>query len=512
MDPTNQKNIVGLDFGTTNTCLAVKEGDSLHPIYVEGGKRTMPSVITIKPDGSPEIGRQAESRIGQTNTIYDIKRMIGCTFSALETRNLIQHWPFHVAPGPNDKPVICVDINGRQQKYSADGLATMLMHEFLKTAQEYFKSKGSPEPVEVSSIISVPAYFTEAQRRATRQAAENAGFKVITLINEPTAAALAYEHINPLPDGTKILVYDFGGGTFDVTIMTKVKDSYIILASNGSLFLGGADVTNCLVNHFAQLFLQKTGQNLFQNVSQANRLHKQCEYAKRMLANSDEVTVDMEYFEDRDIDTTITYTQFENIISEIVNGTIDIIKETLNDAHLLSKDIDKVILIGGSSRLRPVAEAVNKFFNRSAEDDICLRNINPEEAVAIGNLYRAYTSLTVRDIISHSLGVKTAEGDKRNIMSFLIKKNAALPASVSRKYSNRGNNADHVTIAIYEGEDQSVMNNILLGSIRLDTPKLPAGQVVIDVTFTVSPEGILSVTAVETINNKTENLDIVLRY
>jgi molecular chaperone DnaK len=492
--------IIGIDLGTTNSVVAVMEGASPVVIPNSDGGRTTPSVVGFKKDGERAVGSAAKRQAvtNPQNTIYSIKRFMGRLHSEVATE--ISEVPYTVIAGDNGSAR--VDIGGRV--YSPPEISAMVLQALKKSAEEYLGQQVT------EAVITVPAYFNDAQRQATKDAGEIAGLKVRRIINEPTAAALAYG-LDKKQKQEKVAVYDLGGGTFDISILELGDGVFEVKSTNGDTHLGGDDFDKRLIDYIADEFQRAEGVNLRRDPMALQRLKEAAEKAKMELSTLIQTEVNLPFITataegPKHLTMTITRTRFEQLVDDLIRRTIDPCKKALNDAGLTPPDIDEVILVGGSTRIPKVQELVKTLFGREPH-----KGVNPDEVVAVGAAIQGgvlsgdVTDVLLLDVTPLSLGIETLG----NVMTRLIEANTTIPTKKSEIFSTASDSQTSVEIHVLQGERPMAVDNRTLGRFHLDgIPPAPRGVPQVEVTFDIDANGILHVGAKDKATGKEQSIRI----
>ncbi len=492
--------IIGIDLGTTNSCVSVMEGNEPVVIPNAEGKRTTPSIVAFVEGGERKVGDPAKRQAvtNPKNTIYSIKRFMGNKFS--ESKKEAERVPYNVVKGDNDTPR--VDIDGRL--YTPQEISAMILQKMKKTAEDYLGQSVS------EAVVTVPAYFNDAQRQATKEAGEIAGLKVSRIINEPTAAALAYG-LDKASQDKKIVVFDFGGGTHDVSILELGDGVFEVLATDGDTHLGGDDVDEKIINWLADEFKAEENMDLRKDPMALQRLKEAAEKAKIELSSSASTEINLPYITatssgPKHLVRTLSKAKFEQLIDDLVKRTIAPCETALKNADLTTSDIDEIILVGGSTRIPAVQEAVQKFFGKSPS-----KGVNPDEVVALGAAIQGgvltgdVKDVLLLDVTPLSLGIETMG----NVFTKLIEANTTIPTKKSQVFSTAADNQPSVEIHVLQGERAMAADNKTIGRFHLDgIPPAPRGVPQIEVTFDIDANGIINVSAADKASGKSQNIRI----
>lgn len=492
--------IIGIDLGTTNSCVAVMEGKDPVVIQNAEGKRTTPSIVAFTEDGERKVGDPAKRQAvtNPKNTIYSIKRYMGTGFSSLTEED--RRVPYELVQGANNTAKVKID--GRE--YTPQEISAMTLQKMKKTAEDYLGQEVT------RAVITVPAYFNDAQRQATKEAGEIAGLKVERIINEPTAAALAYG-LDKNNKDQKIAVYDLGGGTFDISILDLGDGVFEVLSTNGDTHLGGDDFDNVIINWLAGEFQSEEGVDLKADPIALQRLKEAAEKAKIELSASAQTEINLPYITatatgPKHLVKTLTRAKFEQLSADLVRRSMEPCKKALQDAGLSTSDIDEVILVGGSTRIPIIQEEVEKFFGKKPS-----KGVNPDEVVAVGAAIQGgvltgdVKDVLLLDVTPLSLGIETMG----SVFTKLIDANTTIPTRKSEVFSTAADNQPSVTIRVGQGERPMFNDNKEIGRFDLtDIPPAPRGVPQIEVTFDIDANGILSVSAKDKGTGKEQSIKI----
>ena len=509
---SSSRKAIGIDLGTTYSCVGIFENGTTTIIANEQGNRITPSYVAFTEEGERLIGDAAKNQANMNHkrTIFDVKRLIGRRYNEESVQNDIKHFSFNVIDD-NGKPKIRIETNEDTKVFTPEEISAMVLQKMKKIAEDYLGHEVK------EAVITVPAYFNDSQRQATKDAGTIAGLNVLRIINEPTAAALAYGFQDKSKKEKNILIYDLGGGTFDVSVVMTDGEVFEVKSTHGNTHLGGSDFDQLLTDYLLEEFVSKNKSSfskneVLQDDKVKRRIRTQAERAKRTLSSTTRADIEIDsLYKGIDFQTTITRAKFESLCEHLFRSTLKNVDSALSDAKLSKSEIDEVVLVGGSTRIPKVQEILSNYFNGK---ELC-KSINPDEAVAFGAAVQAAiltgtatgsaNSMVLLDVNPLSLGIET----RGQFMTNIIDRNTAIPCKKTQTFTTFQNNQPAVTIAVYEGERKFTKDNNLLGKFNLEgIPPAPAGVPKIEVTFELDANSILKVTAKDLGTGKSNNITI----
>jgi len=497
--------VIGIDLGTTYSCVGIYKDGRVEIIANDQGNRITPSYVAFTEDNERLIGDAAKNQLTSNpkNTIFDAKRLIGRTWSEKSVQSDKKFFPFSVVE-KKGKPHVQVSVGGKDETFAPEEISAMVLTKMKETAEAYLGKKVT------HAVVTVPAYFNDAQRASTKDAGTIAGLNVMRIINEPTAAAIAYG-LDKITDEKNILVFDLGGGTFDVSLLTIDGGVFEVISTNGDTHLGGEDFDQRVMDYFMKLYKKKKGKDVRKNDRAVQKLRREVEKAKRALSSAHQTMVEIESFYDgEDFSEPLTRAKFEELNMDLFRSTMIPVKKVIEDGDLDKNEVDEIVMVGGSTRIPKVQQLVKEFFGGKEPS----RGINPDEAVAYGAAVQggilsgdneSLNDVVLLDVCPLSMGIETVGG----VMTKIITRNTVVPTKKQQIFSTAADNQPTVTISVYEGERSMVKDNHVLGKFDLTgIPAAPRGVPQIEVTFEIDVNGILRVSAEDKGSNNKESITI----